>query len=99
MKNEDGLRQRNSSTTTDKNNNKKSSSPSSTATPTPEASVPESMSHRRGPVLAYSRGGTVSKSRQTLSNYKNKILFALGATILYTAWLYRSGKSRLQKLK
>lgn len=93
MKNEDGLRQRNSSTTTDKNNNKKSSSPSSTATPTPEASVPESMSHRRGPVLAYSRGGTVSKSRQTLSNYKNKILFALGATILYTAFLYQKGKT------
>lgn len=57
------------------------------------------VGHRRGPVLAYSRGGNVAASRQTLSNYKNKILIALGATILYTAWLYRSGKSRLQKLK
>ena len=47
---------------------------------------------RRGPVIAYSRGGTVATSRgQTLSNYKNKILIALGATILYTAFLYRSG--------
>lgn len=49
------------------------------------------MGPRRGPVLAYSRGGTISTSRQTLSNYKNKIFIALGATILYTAFLYRSG--------
>lgn len=50
---------------------------------------------RRGPVLAYSRGGNAAASRQTLSNYKNKILMALGATILYTVFLYRSGKSRV----
>ena len=47
---------------------------------------------RRGPVLAYSRGGNAAASRQTLSNYKNKILMALGATILYTAFLYQSGE-------
>jgi hypothetical protein len=47
---------------------------------------------RRGPVLAYRSGGSIATTSQQRTNYKNKIILALGATILYTAFLYRSGK-------
>ena len=93
MKDEKGLRQRSTQ------NNKNDSSPATsvpttatTITTTTTTTTEQQPMVRRGPVLAYSRGGNAAASRQTLSNYKNKILMALGATILYTVFLYRSGK-------
>ena len=81
MKDNEGLRQRTQNLSSEPNE------------PPPPQEQQPMAGHRRGPVLAYSRGGTVATSRQTLSNYKNKIFLALGATILYTAFLYRSGTS------
>lgn len=101
MKDDEGLRQRSTHNISDPDKQKNGASASSleldttTATTTTSTTTESQSMVRRGPVLAYSRGGNhVVASRQTLSNYKNKILIALGATILYTAFLYRSGGAR-----
>ena len=83
MKDDQGLRQRATNLAAD------DKAPSPAAASNEDDSM---VGHRRGPVLAYPRGGSLATSRQTLSNYKNKIFLALGATILYTAFLYQSGK-------
>mmetsp|Transcript_9249 Transcript_9249/g.17683 ORF Transcript_9249/g.17683 Transcript_9249/m.17683 type:complete len:605 (-) Transcript_9249:49-1863(-) len=91
MKDNEGLRQRTQTPSSEPNKNNPSAS---SEAPEQQQQQQPMAGHRRGPVLAYSRGGTVATSRQTLSNYKNKIFIALGATILYTAFLYRSGGAR-----
>lgn len=68
------------------------SNTSNPTTTTAKEATPMVGQFRRGPVLAYRSGGSIATTSQQRTNYKNKILIALGATILYTAFLYRSGK-------
>jgi len=52
------------------------------------------MAYGRRNFLAYQRGGatgTVVVPSRSLASYRNKIAAILGVTVLYTAFLYRSG--------
>ena len=60
------------------------------------------MAYGRRNFVAYHRGGiagSIVAPSRSLASYRNKIAAILGITVLYTAFLYRSGTNCQMKLE
>jgi hypothetical protein len=57
-----------------------------------DQSSPEGeMAYGRRNFIAHQRGGSIVAPSRSLAAYRNKIAFILAVTVLYTAFLYKSG--------